>query len=184
MSSDKMENLVEKLRGGCEEAASEVFRRYSDRLLALAESRLNAQIKGRVGADDIVQSVFRTFFRRSLDGQFTFDHTGALWRLLVTITKRKCSRAARPHPKSPLAKSLDAEDGVEIAGGEPSPEEVATVIDLTQRMLEKFASHERAMIELRFQGYSTSEIGEKLGCSRQTVWRALDRAEKILQHIS
>ena len=183
MGAKNWEDLAEKLGCSPEDAAAEVFRRYSQRLLALAESRLNPRVKARVGADDIVQSVFRTFFRRSADGQFTFDHTGALWRLLVTITIRKAMAQGRPSRHGPPTIPLDVDEGADLAGEEPSPPEVATVIDLTQRMLEKLNSRQRRMVELRFQGYSTPQIGKESDCSRTTVWRVLDRVEEILQRM-
>ena len=45
-------------------------------------------------ADDIVQSVFRTFFRRAQAGEFRIDSSAQLWQLLVRITVLKAQHQA------------------------------------------------------------------------------------------
>ena len=54
-------------------------------------------LQRRIGPDDIVQSVCRTFFRRSQDGQFELHGTASLWRLLCAITLAKVRHHARFH---------------------------------------------------------------------------------------
>jgi hypothetical protein len=84
--------------GGADPAAAElVFARYAQRLVRVAEQHLSRKLAGRVDGEDVVQSVFRTFFRRSAAGEFRIDNSGQLWRLLVTITQRKAQTLGAPH---------------------------------------------------------------------------------------
>lgn|GEM_PF-3768995 len=70
-----------------------------------------AGLRRRVGSDDIVQSVFKTFFRRMAHGQFDVPDADALWRLMCSITLTKARRAARDHRESPsTAEVLDDGD--------------------------------------------------------------------------
>jgi hypothetical protein len=83
--------LMDCLRRGDEDAASEVFHRFARRLIALARSQLDSWIRTRVEPEDVVQSVFRSFFTRFEAGQFQFGNWDNLWTVLTLITIRKCA---------------------------------------------------------------------------------------------
>jgi hypothetical protein len=96
MSHDdtSFQNLLVQLENGHPSAAARVFDRFSDRLVALARSRLNPQLLQRVDPEDVTKSVFRSFFQRQEAGLFSLETWGSLWGLLVTMTVRKCRRRA------------------------------------------------------------------------------------------
>ena len=71
MSAD----LIDRWRDGDEEAARLLFERYSRQLTAVAARHLSKKVGVRVDDQDVVQSVFRTFFRRSAEGQFRIDES-------------------------------------------------------------------------------------------------------------
>ena len=77
-------NLVHRWRGGDQKAAEELFRRYANRLIGLARSRLSRKLARRVDPEDVVQSVYRSFFHDVRDGRYDLQRGGDLWRLLVT----------------------------------------------------------------------------------------------------
>src|SRR5258708_2900179 len=78
-------------------AAEAVFARYAQRLVRVAEQHLNKILAARIDGEDVVQSVFRTFFRRAEAGQFRIDTSAQLWQLLVRITILKSRAKARYH---------------------------------------------------------------------------------------
>jgi DNA-directed RNA polymerase specialized sigma24 family protein len=82
--------LMTRIRAGDQGAAEQLHRRFVHRLIALARTRLQPRIRQKVDSEDIVQSVFRTFFRRHQEEQFEFDGWDDLWSLLAQITLRKC----------------------------------------------------------------------------------------------
>src|SRR5579884_576430 len=61
----KDESLLDLWRAGSEEAARQLFERYTDRLIALARGHIDQRLARRVDPEDITQSAFRTFFRRA-----------------------------------------------------------------------------------------------------------------------
>jgi RNA polymerase sigma-70 factor, ECF subfamily len=83
--------LIDCLRRGDEDAASEVFHRFARRLIALARSQLDSWIRTRVEPEDVVQSVFRSFFTRFEAGQFQLGNWDNLWTVLTLITIRQCA---------------------------------------------------------------------------------------------
>jgi len=70
--------LVDRHRRGDPDAARQIFEYYSQRLGRLAEQYLSHRVAGRVEGVDIVQSVFRAFFKRAGEGAFKIDSRVAL----------------------------------------------------------------------------------------------------------
>jgi hypothetical protein len=66
---DDAEDLMRRIRAGDDIAAQDVFTRYARRLVLAADQRVAANVRARVRGDEVVQSVFRTFFRRSEGGE-------------------------------------------------------------------------------------------------------------------
>ena len=66
MVDDESIELLDRVRQGDEQAATELFDRYVERLIRLAQSRLSAKLRRRVDAEDVVQSVYRSFFSHAL----------------------------------------------------------------------------------------------------------------------
>ena len=58
---------------GDEDAARQLFDRYAEQLVALARRRISQRLASRIDPEDIVQSVFRTFFHRAKQGQFHLE---------------------------------------------------------------------------------------------------------------
>jgi RNA polymerase sigma-70 factor (ECF subfamily) len=61
-------DLMARLRDGDPDAARAVFDRFARRLAALAAARLPAVLRSKLDPEDVVQSAFRTFFRRQAAG--------------------------------------------------------------------------------------------------------------------
>src|SRR4051794_28405516 len=91
------QNLIDLWRKGDENAARQIVEGYLDRLVILARRHLHQRLAPRVDPEDIVQSVFRTFFSRVKDGQFVFSEQDDLTKLLVRITMNKTLRQVAFH---------------------------------------------------------------------------------------
>ncbi len=183
-SGESVKTTLNRCKSGDESAAEAMYRRYARRIWALAESQIGDRLRRRVEADDIVQSVFRTFFRRTAAGEFSVDHSGALWHLLVRITLNKVRRQGEFH--NAMLRSVKAEvDGDKLVPAavshEPTPLEAASLADELQVISAKLGPKDLEIFQLRLQGYSSSDIAARLHCSRQTVWRKLDRIDYWLR---
>src|SRR5215213_3826967 len=82
-------SLLFRLKGGQQDAATQLYMRYAQRLRALVRSRCSSQLSRRLEPDDIVQSVFRRFFRRVLQGDYDVPPGEELWGLLLVIALNK-----------------------------------------------------------------------------------------------
>jgi RNA polymerase sigma factor (sigma-70 family) len=183
-------DLMRRLEQGDPDAAAVVYEHYARRLIGLAQRRLPARLRAKVGPDDVAQSVFRTFFRRAAQHQFDLHGADSLWALLAEITLRKCGRwsrhfATRKRGGDAQAAALaDLDPGDEPADDrEPSPADAALLLDLLEELLRGLDEREQLVCELRLQECSAAEIAERTGWSEATVFRKLDRIKRRLRRL-
>jgi DNA-directed RNA polymerase specialized sigma24 family protein len=170
-ATDPDADLVQGLRAGDPAAAEAVFALYAQKLTRFAEQHLSAKLAGRLDGSDIVQSVFRTFFRRSAEGEFRIDSTAQLWQLLVKITLLKARAKARHHTAEIRAVGAEADSGgepwlVEAISHEPGPLEAVMLVDQIETMLHGLLPLYYHVLDLRLQGCGTKEIAARLDISR------------------
>lgn len=168
--------LLQRLQAGDQRAAEQLFARYAHRLVPLAEQHLSRKLAARVGGDDIVQSVFRTFFRRSAAGEFQIDSSAQIWQLLVKITLLKARAKGRFHTATKRNAAVEAagDDWLPAAmARDPSPEDAVILVDQIEHALRGLPPLHALVFQLRLEGRGVSEVALTLGVSRQTVHRIL-----------
>lgn len=89
--------LIARFRDGDEAAAAQLFAKYFDRLDQFVERRLSDRLQQRIGADDIAQSVYRSFFQKAKQGIYDGTSGGDLWRLLSYLANRKIQQKVEWH---------------------------------------------------------------------------------------
>src|SRR5262249_17049440 len=141
----------------------------------------------RVDAEDIAQSVFRTFFRHARDGQFQVEESEDLCKLLARITVYKTLRQIAFHKRAKRDAGVETGEPQEIrltrlAGG-PTPEEAAAFVDELEHFLNKLKPVERQILELRMENYNNLEIAEKLSISDRTIRRLMERIRGLAEHL-
>lgn len=182
-SSDVLDQqLLERLHQGDQEAATAIYARYADRLLALAERKTGAELRTRFDAEDVVQSVFRTFFRRAALGAYVVPEGDELWKLFLVIALNKIRRLGAHHRthKRDVKKTESLFDSP--AGRlQPMSEDSLRVLQLTvDEMLSQSPEHVRAMVKLRIEGRDVAEIAELTSRSKRSVERALQNFRTLL----
>jgi RNA polymerase sigma factor (sigma-70 family) len=178
MEVSSFPELMARLQEGDQSAAFEVFHEYSRRLAELARSRLQGALAAKVDPDDILQSVFRSFFMRHRDGQFVIDDWEALWSLLTVITLRKCGKQADYFHAA--RRSLHREDEIqpetsystfEAIARDPTPEESASLVETIESILKEVSPRDRRIVELTLSGETPDAISAEIHCSERTVER-------------
>jgi hypothetical protein len=74
-----------------------MYVRCAERLHALVVKQSSKDLACRIDAEEIVQSVFRTFFRRAAHGHYTIPEGGEIWKLLLVIALNKVRAAGAYH---------------------------------------------------------------------------------------
>jgi RNA polymerase sigma factor (sigma-70 family) len=178
--------LLRRVAAGDNQAATDVFGRYVERLTALARSRLSVRLASRVDPEDVVQSAYRSFFAAAGRGQFEVRRGGDLWRLLVEVTLHKLYRSAQHHfaQQRSVGREQHREGSRDLTdflvGNEPTPEEALAAADELQAAFCQMNDRDRHAVELRLQGYEHEEIAERLHCNERTVRRAVNQARRII----
>src|SRR3954463_5467181 len=93
-------SLLKRYRSGNEEAATALYRRYAQRLRGLARAQLSAELARHVPVDDIVQSVFASFFRGVNQTLYDVPAGEELWKLLLVIALHKIRAKGNYHHRA------------------------------------------------------------------------------------
>ncbi len=169
--------------------ASEIFRMYSARLLTLANDRLGKDLRSKISPEDVVQSAFKSFFRRLQEFRLDGGNVDAIWGLLSIITIRKCRKwdAFYRCDKRAISREIaaDQSDGSRPAKStataiEPGPEDALVVIELLDKLFKEFEPRQREMLLLRIDGYTVEEIAQRCKSSCRTVARTIATAKQLL----
>lgn len=185
-------------------AADQICQRFMKQLVGLIRTNLSDKVQQRVDPEDVLQSVWISFFRTDFD----IANSNQLFSLLAKITLRKTTDAARRHTaqkrnaseeasgelldngrKPSAATPMRVTPGTEVATA-PRYEHEALLDEDTTRLMAKGATPEhalsafetmermpeelRAILVLKMQNYTDSQVAAELGCTRRTVSRRLN----------
>ena len=168
--------LVRRFQSGQNTAATELYVRYADRLARLARSEMSPRLNSRFDPEDVVQSVFRTFFRRANEPWFEVPSGDQIWQLLLVIATNKVRKLARyaRQQKRDVGRTVSMDEAAAATGG-GGHESLVVLETVLQDVLAGLPDYQRAMIELRIQGYTTEEIAARTERCTRTVERIVQR---------
>ena len=173
-------SLMAEFSNGHREAAEELFHRYSARLQSIARSRLSRYLSSRVDPEDIVQSAFKSFFRRAAAGGYMAPLSNDLFNLLIVITMRKVNahvdhnRAAMRDVRRESGNQSLAENIIDES--ESLRDLLLTIEDVCREL----TATQREIVNLRLEGYTVAEIAAKATRSKRTVERELQNFRQLL----
>jgi RNA polymerase sigma factor (sigma-70 family) len=165
-----------RLNDGTSSAVEQAVNRYRDKLCELVAREMGTRLAARESPEDPVQSALASFCRGVKEQRFRIDHSGALWRLLETITRHKMLS----HIKTQEADKRNAAHeagpaGDWIPGSEPSPEDAAQVADLIEQAIDGLKPPDPEIFRLHLEGFTRAEIAARSGFTEATVRAKLDR---------
>jgi RNA polymerase sigma-70 factor, ECF subfamily len=177
MMTDSFAEFMDRLHSGDDAAAQEIFGRFTHQLVALALRNIDAGLRHKVDPEDVVQSAFKSFFFRYGAANLNVANWNSLWGLLTLIAVRKCAERAAYHKaeRRDAAREVSSPCEDEAApwavppGREPTPLEAAVLSETVEQLFAGLDEEERPILELSLQGYTTREIGDRLGRAERTV---------------
>ncbi|MEI8043113.1 MAG: sigma-70 family RNA polymerase sigma factor [Verrucomicrobiota bacterium] len=206
MTSDSdvgMEELDRSLRDGDLQALAEVFSRERDRLWQIIHFRLSEPLRGRLGADDVLQEAFLAASQRLKHYASSPATTPFIWlRMIVNQTlidlhrqhlgaqKRDAGREVAIDGV-PYGQPTSASVAIQLIGQFTSPTRAAVRADmlgLVQAAIEEMDPMDREVLALRhFEDLTNREVAEALGIEQDAASiryiRALRRLKGILAGI-
>jgi RNA polymerase sigma-70 factor (ECF subfamily) len=170
-------SLLRRLQLGQADASTALYLRYAERLLALAAAQSSPDLARRVDPEDIVQSVFRTFFRRASLGHYTVPDGEELWKLLLVIALNKVRATGAFHraAKRDVRRTSGGEAFDRAVESQSGPDEDALnfLRLVVEELLQGLPEVHRRMVELRIEGHEVNDIAAAVQRSKRSVERVL-----------
>ena len=168
-------SLLARVQDGSQTAADALYHRYARRLLALARAESGRDLAARVDAEDIVQSVFGSFFRGVKQGYYEAPPGEELWGLFLVIALNKVRAKGAYHraAKRDVRKTVG-----EVSQGRfepPADDETAhrLLTMVVDEVLASLPQGHRDVVRLRIEGFEVTEVAAQTGKSKRTVERVL-----------
>ncbi|MCU0710247.1 MAG: ECF-type sigma factor [Pirellula sp.] len=191
-SNSSVMRWLERLEEGEDDAVAALWNSYFERLVKLADGRLQAKHRKGVDAEDIALSAFNSFCEGVKKKRFpSLSDRHGLWKLLVSITIHKVCHAIRSqqaikrggefHELIHLDSSTDSIAAVNLlVSREPSPEFAAELVEQFERLMHSLNDQELMQYATwKMEGFSNEEIAIKVNRSTRTVERKLNLIRKI-----
>jgi len=180
--------LLVELRAGNQEAAAQLYERYVHRLRALAERNTGKDLSPRFDSEDVIQSVFRSFFERARNGLYEVPSGGDLWPLLLVIALQKVRaygshhRAGRRDVRRELG-SDHRDPGPPLVHRARAEEPQSLLKLIAEETLDLLPELHRQVARWRLEGYGHEEIARKAGRSKRTIERVFQECRVLLQQL-
>ena len=177
-------SLLRRFREGEQDAATALYVRYARRLQALAKNQTGQNLAARFDPEDVVQSVFRTFFRRASEGCYEVPVGEELWQLLLVLALNKIRALAVHHraQKRDAGRTVGNDTYSELATEVSGEDAIAyeTMKMVVEELLGQFPPPQDQVIQLRIEGHEVGEIARITKRSKRTVERVLQQFRKHL----
>ena len=187
--------LIDRARNGCNDALSELIRSLQGYLLAVANQELNAELRAKLGASDLVQSVLIRAERNIAEFRGESQHTLLAWlRKILVHEIIAVHRQFVSSDKRDIRREISLEGDSRIDQpimdpGRSPPSDAAFNEDAwkLRKAVEKLPVDYRTVVYLRnWEQLPFDEIARRLQRSTDAVkklWaRAIRRLEKELKN--
>lgn len=172
--------FLARIQAGDEDAARELLTRYEAEVRLVVRRQLPKLLRSRFDSLDFLQSVWGSFFQRIRTGPADFEDSRHLVAFLARAAKNKVideyRRAASQkhdmHREEPIW--AEGHSPRELAADLDTPSEVAQAREAFGKLRELLPEDRRLILELKAEGLSSREIGERMGVSERTIQRVLE----------
>lgn len=179
-------SLLRRFHDGEQDAATALYLRYAKRLQRLADAQTSPEIAVRMDPEGVVQSVFRTFFRRASQGQYEIPRGEDLWKLFLVIALNKIRTRAAHHraDKRDISRTQPLPADGLMSGG--SDEASFALLRMTiDELLAEMPDTNRKVILWRIEGRDVADIANRTHRSKRSVERILQKfRERLAQIVS
>jgi RNA polymerase sigma factor (sigma-70 family) len=183
----ELTEFLRRIQAGDEGAARELLSRFEAEVRLVVRRQLPRLLRSRFDSLDFLQSVWGSFFRRMRTAPTEFEDSRHLVAFLARAAKNKvideyrraASRKQDMHREEPLwGDGLRPRD---VPDPTDSPSEVAQAHEVFGRLRDLMPEDRRSILEMKAEGLSSKDIGERLGISERTVQRVLEDLRRRME---
>jgi RNA polymerase sigma-70 factor (ECF subfamily) len=173
--TDPLGNLLTQLSSGDQAAVEHAFVAYEPYLRKAISRNFPDSLRARLDPADIIQSVWADLLRGFREAGWRFSDADHLRGFLFIATRNRLRDRIRQHQKAVEREERlgAAESSASIPSSQPRPSEVAQAGDLWERMRKYCPPEHRLILDLKREGYSLAEIGERTSLHPDSVRRIL-----------
>jgi RNA polymerase sigma-70 factor (ECF subfamily) len=173
VSDGPLDELLEQLSTGDDEAIGRAFRACEPYLRMVVRRRLSSDVRSKFDSLDVVQSVWVHAIQGFRRAGWRFADAAHLRAFLVRLTRdRLVDRLRRVRRAVECERPLECADSV--GGREPQPCERLDADELWQRLLMLCPPGHREILRAKRDGAATSEVAERTGLNEGSVRRILN----------
>jgi RNA polymerase sigma-70 factor (ECF subfamily) len=178
VSDQERDSLFARARAGDQAAWAELFHTCYPKVCRVVRRKLDRPLRSLYDSTDFASDVMKSL-AANLD-RLDFPSISSLMAFLAQAAEQKViDEYRRRHTlKRDITRerALTHEDGTDtppivLTSPEPTPSQFAQADEVRERLLAGQDAPERAVIELKHQGYSNSEIAERTGWNIRKVQR-------------
>lgn len=183
--SHSFQALLRRIQQGDQEAARELLTRFEPEVRLVVRRQLPKILRSRFDSLDFLQSVWGSFFRRiaSNPEPREFKDPRHLVAFLARAAKNKVideyRRSASQKQDMRREESIWIDNQPrDLPGPADDPTMSVEATETFERMRAILPESKREILDLKAQGLSSKEVGDRLGVSERTVQRALETLRK------
>ena len=179
-NGETLGTLLDRIRAGNQQAATELVRRYEPALRRAVRLRLrNRQLRRLLDSSDICQAVLLRFFVRVATGRYDLGTPEQVLKLLATMARTQVVNEALRQQAAKrdcrrLAEARAEERDTPAPGSSPSDH--AAAAELLEKARHLLAPDEWQLLQLRKEGLEWAEIARQLGGTAEGLRKQLARA--------
>ena len=178
----QFEQLMERVIGGDQDAATELFELYREPILRAARARMrNSRLRREIDSNDILNTVMKSFFARvkDVEGDWKLDTPENLLKLLRTMAKNKVIKRTRSQDAKKRGGKM-TEISPEFIDGivreNLTPDEIVAIKELAQLVWDRMSPELRNLYQLRIEDkLPWDKIGRRIGCSAEACRKQTTR---------
>jgi RNA polymerase sigma-70 factor (ECF subfamily) len=185
MEAEQFRLLMERVRSGETEAMGDLLRHFEQEVRIVVRQKLPRRLRVRYDSMDFVQSVYQSIMadwrteppERFESPEKVLAYLSTTARNKVLEIYRKETRTKKYDIKKEVASVVSGgSSGAEYEprGNDPSPSQYAQAKDLLDNLTRGKPAVVAHVLDLRQQGLTFDEIGERVGLSDRSVRRMLD----------
>jgi len=196
-NNESFEKLRDAMQNGEDWAFTLFFTKHYDQLVRFAKKKLGSFPLRTFDEEDLAQSAMKSLFRNLRENRYEAQDSIELWKILITITKRKLIDRLRKH----LAKKHGSGKvrgpsvfGLKGNGGgfhehpdtkqSMTPDAQVELLEITDMLFQLLDDDKTYKVaQLLLAGCSINDIAEELDCVRRTVERRIKHIRELWSEV-